>query len=129
MLNPNELRIGNWVNDIGGNPAQIIRLAEGKKPLETAIRITDEILEQCGFVNEGKIWNDYELWSFKKQHHQDFDIQYSHSINGNQKGYRLITEYGRHVNEEGILYLHELQNLYFALTQQELEVKLKSPAS
>lgn len=78
----------------------------------TGIPLTPEILEKCGFedirgeyviFNGICIYNDDERYFFADEDTHEGNINYF----GN-----------------GFLYVHELQNLYFALTGEELNVSL-----
>ena len=51
MIQANELRIGNYVYDIGGQPSKVVRLTEEKIPLASPIPLTPEILEKAGFID------------------------------------------------------------------------------
>jgi len=140
MIQPNELRKGNLFNPIsrrtkihlpqtsvifevveillfrvttvlyGTNPAQVESLPEFRYADLSPIPLTPEILEKCGFEK------GYDVYS-----KDSFEIAYI--INGfDEVGYVLI------INKEAesviFHYLHQLQNLYFALTGQELDTNL-----
>lgn len=110
MIKAEEFRIGNWVYDFARKPVQIIRLTKGAFPLEMPIPLTHKILVQFGFTcylnpnNTGSVI--YDLNDFKIIEHktEDFSLRDMHS--------------------KRFTYLHQLQNLYFALTGEELEIKL-----
>lgn len=120
-----DLRIGNWVNK---------KLYTGKcappELIETKIRsggfidfaedlepipLSPEILERCGFEN-----------GIKRSGLTEIQIkEFSTAMQGVFKGEYAVTLIG-HVPyqlKKRILYLHQLQNIYFALTGQELEIK------
>ncbi len=114
MIQANELRIGNWVFDEdmpngGGN---------GNMEIDTlvlsdigmfglrGIILTPQIMELCGFVYK----DCYRLENFWFTQYDYTQIRFW--INGN---------YGGIIHCE---FLHQLQNLYFALTGKEIEVKL-----
>ena len=128
MINANELRIGNWVNfrnrKITGKslyPYQIVFTDFKDVILKDAefvfkderlepIPLSPEILEQCGFeLQEGQIpfykygklfmYFDGTSLSANFGHIEQFDVE--------------------------IFYLHQLQNLYFALTGTELAINIK----
>jgi hypothetical protein len=112
MIQANELRVGNYVYDFSGKPVVVVRTTFGATPLETPIPLTPEILEKCGFeeINiihvderpyDGSI-GDYQIKQFKSRM---------------KNGYYLS-------HQTKLLYLHQLQNLYFALTGEELTVNL-----
>lgn len=116
-MQANELRIGNHillkdkvvklcgVTDNGfyvyEDRNSVFNLIEKAKPIE----LTEEILLKCGFEFKPKgeevyeqfwICNDFEIWQHSEGFCHDF-------LNGGD-----------------VNYLHQLQNLYFALTNEEL---------
>ena len=111
-MKANELRIGNWINRLG-KPTFINAIQKGESidyirtPLSGAITInqiepiplTEEILLKCGFVNG---WNG------------------NYFCNTNGEFYFNGNSYEGETLSKNIKYLHQLQNLYFALTNQEL---------
>lgn len=128
MIDRRELRIGNWVGTVYNVP--YIKITEIKNhvvcgvnckgvsyPSLKPIPLTEEILLKCGFV--------------KDETDQDKNI-----ISGNICDYILESDNGGNyflgVNHGentlyfswDIKYLHQLQNLYYALMGEELEVKL-----
>lgn len=115
MIPKNELRIGSWVETMStSNPYLQIKYGEHIDycaVYDNPILLTPEVLEKCGF-----------------QPFQDGFI----TINGvGEYNYRmLITKQNRWqwtCNKSYCVkfdYLHELQNLYFALTGEELNIKL-----
>lgn len=111
MIKVNELRIGNWVQVMGiykdsyqkdgliSIDAEFILLVEQGKCGALPVPITPEILEKCAF--------DESLWQLNIIDEND---NYKFDIGG------IIT---------GDLHsVHQLQNLYFALTNEELTVNL-----
>lgn len=80
------------------------------------IELTPEILETVGFKNYRNRNVDFNL--IKKRVHLNYSDDYlSHFVpdEGNEKVCYAIPH---------IKYLHQLQNLYFALTGEELEINL-----
>lgn len=123
MIKANEVRIGNWVEDIAPYDKQYlqIRWENIGKISENGykyrpIPLTPEILEACGFVNKPN---------------ETFNLSYELTIDGFASTFRTwqyrgewyIEPMGYDTGNISIEYLHQLQNLYFALTGQELEVK------
>lgn len=124
-MTANELRIGNWVlNASSKTPVQVdsicnkgislfadccvtggeLEVIYSFNDLEP-IPLTEEILEKCGFEkDEPKGW-------YRKGFMDLFDGNPFHYASGNN----LCPD---------ILYLHQLQNLYFALTGEELNINL-----
>lgn len=119
MITVNELRVGNWVlcngtkkvksiyynNTIGADDGYNYEIE-----LCTAIPLTPEILEKAGFG-----------WSIYHQafHKEDFRFDLFECY---PKGFEMQTFKGITSICRNILYLHQLQNLYFALTGKELEI-------
>lgn len=119
VLKAIELRIGNYYQENGTyyktTPNDIINLirceASKTKSDMQPIPLTEEILMKSGFI-KNKYKETYESYSFN--------------------GYRIINDkneydfliYGSSVIIAKLCSLHQLQNLYFDLTQKELEVKL-----
>lgn len=119
MTQANELRIGNWVT---------LRLFE--EPKTTAIEfsktdfnnlerldpipLTEEWLHAFGFTNS-------EIGLFEKR------VLTRGKINVHITRKKLLVELGTSgsylFGNTNIKYVHQLQNLYFALTQTELEIK------
>lgn len=116
MIPSNELRIGNWVKNVypyHQNPYQIdayhIHEAECDKIVFNPIPLTPEVLEKCGF--------DY--------------TESLHRLGELEIGYDnedfMLMQYSLRYKKAIILkvkYLHQLQNLYFALTGEELTINL-----
>lgn len=127
MINPKELRIGNWVLDT-------IYLEEDEigKPLKieyfhftqpgdyfSPIPLTPEILEKAGFRAV-----DAEIEGFTRVHGRPF-----YSIVSKSQIFTLTDEpYGvwHYIDfpYTRLQYLHQLQNLYFALTGEDLNIEL-----
>ena len=108
-----ELRIGNWVleddtQQVGQVDLVIIEIIERElnhtyKP----IPLTEEWLERMGFEKDDGIWEHKELmWSCEISGDDD-------SFNFKRLGLDLPCI--------GIFSVHQLQNLYFALTGEELQ--------
>lgn len=121
-----ELRIGNWVlldwenvyRKVNVNVLAYISRSEKINKIHPfkPITLTEEILLKCGFEkdledsvnnNIDYILNNCEYWI---QYHEDVN-NFIFFGGGNSLGIKLN-------------YLHQLQNLYFALTGKELEVEL-----
>ena len=127
MINVNELKVGNWVNV--GNvdiPRQIETIGihsvtlignTGDYAIETfdPIELTPEILVKCGFDE----WSDGH-WKTRS----------SLNKNGWSKEFNYYQPYSNlstYCGNVGIKYLHQLQNLYFSLTGEELNFQLSEP--
>ena len=114
-----ELRIGNWIMGELGNEMTVCSLYKNSIECDfdggwcsvfcpKPIPLSKEILEKCGFsfkpigeeaYEQFWILDGFTVW----QHDKGFCHDYHHGGN--------------------IFYLHDLQNLYYALTKQELEYK------
>lgn len=113
-MKANELRIGNWVNyriyDKLDNPQEYFDLSQVDAiDLQTLdnhyyqpIPITEEWLVKLGFIN----W-DINAWINKISLHKQDGVYWHHSYSG---------------HEICLEYVHQLQNLYFALTGEELQI-------
>ena len=113
MIKANELRLGNWVlldwensyMRVNSNTLSYINRSEklGKKHPFKPIPLTEEILLNCGFE---KVRKYFQI---------DWFVIYK-----DKKGYYAHINCGNnYINN-----LHQLQNLYFALTNQELNIEL-----
>lgn len=134
MIKPNELRIGNkvWesnsftpgpndyteitvasINDID----KVIRDIDGNGYSYDAlygIPITPELLERCGLeFHDGGRWIGPEIKS-------DDMIEWF-EIQEQKSGFKFFGSEWAH--GKPFFYLHQIQNLYFALTDEELTIK------
>jgi len=136
MIKANELRIGNRIylelalpglNIHEVHAQDIADISNGRITLASIspIQLTPDILEKCGFEKDSDYWEPFDgdakgvryicgdmevifLKTTGRLHRME-------SANGDEFGYF----YGPELKS-----LHQLQNLYFALTGEELEVKL-----
>jgi hypothetical protein len=109
-----ELRIGNYVYD---NYREVYKLIVKSDFLNLDYRIefdilkpiplTEEILFKCGFEEDGQLF------------HNQIAL-YKNGVGG----FNYNVNYFEHENLEEIEHLHQLQNLYCALTGTELEINL-----
>ncbi len=109
-MKANELRIGNWVYDDEYYKIEGWELgADNADEAFDPIPLTPEILEKCGFVKESDKW----FISSSNIHLTVFNLREAFSV---------------YINDKLIVYavdcLHQLQNLYFALTGEELQINL-----
>ena len=131
MINANELRIGNWVHHFDDGNIQTksvdINLAENKNHENdyNPIPLTPEILEKCGFAtrdDSGIIY--YELSIPKDNIAPHGSNVYELSglrLAGSLDTITISYTVNNHWAARNITSLHQLQNLYFALTSTELE--------
>ena len=130
MIQANELRIGNFLNSERFGICQVITIyknnfdvsTEGKHKKEwflglecNPIPITEEWLLKFGFEKDEEFDNHFVDFGSLKQE----IIRYAIDSN-----YFTIELFAGQVFEiENTKYIHQLQNLYFALIQKELELK------
>jgi hypothetical protein len=109
-----ELRIGNWYDHNGipkqATPNTIEEVWESERSWCKPIPLTEEILLKCGFERKMHGRHEKSLRSYRKN---------GNTFNVSHSG---IVYYG--LKQKPVLYLHQLQNLYFALTGEELNVEL-----
>ncbi len=124
MIKANELRIGNWVLNQNKNPVQVERcdfqFIKGFDNIDDCepIPLTEEILTRCGFMF-GKETNingliQYDFWQTKNIPNMHRRLLY-------KDGEYILYISDKMVARAYIKYLHQLQNLYFALTGEELQ--------
>jgi len=120
-MKPTELRLGNYVY-----PFDDIELCSNEEIFKNCIEVdggviiststyypiplTEEWLLKFGFVKIGT----YRIEFVKYSKYKDFEIEVSLYINDG----KIVTGQDFEIN-----YVHQLQNLYFALTGEELEIK------
>lgn len=138
MIDIKELRIGNWVLNAFGKPVKIYDIISKRNTTGYAtetlspIPLTAEILEKVGFKKK-LIGEDI---CYLKPYKRPLDEHARHDIvlisfdavsGGKTSIFAVaIREYYRDFQFAitSIKYVHQLQNLYFALTGQELEINL-----
>jgi len=119
-----ELRIGNLLDFGGGaspiNGGGIMLLSEGRlNVVPKPIPLTEEWLVKFGFDNR----------LLKKIGDTDLYLQADCKESLKEYGLYLSTDIGNGSCNDpntfigGYFYVHQLQNLYFALTQKELKIK------
>ena len=119
-MKANELRIGNWVNnneeDYQITSATILQLERGDSTAKP-IPLTEEWLIKFGFKKDDTgvdvFDQDYFEW-----YQKEFPIIGMLS-QSNDKSYI----FDENTDTLKIYYVHQLQNLYFALTNEELTMK------
>lgn len=109
MINPNELRIGNWVNDSKGFLYQIKKsnFENTDFSITTPIPLTPEILEKCGFAKDRTGFSLLDKMSL------------SFSVDKSGRYIACWEDKSLHLPYE-LNYLHQLQNLYWCLCGEEL---------
>lgn len=127
MINPNELRIGNFIQadvnqfdeviNIDGESG-VIRVKTGNEFYLTSsfingIPLTPEWLERCGFEKSYSAYLNGIIYMYEGPGYWN-----------NQKGWPVgIRDEVSMRIVRCIEYVHQLQNLYFALTGEELTIK------
>ena len=116
MIKPSDLRIGNYVID----PIHGIKKIEWGKLIDYNARsykpvpITERILELAGFEKNGVYWSKRDLPTFELMQYYDEE---------SRKDLFYFT-FQHIVLSWPFEYVHQLQNLYFALNALELEINL-----
>lgn len=127
-MNAQELRIGNVIHyeaeDDNNQPVKYINVVDGEDiclmsgayaEMHSPIPLTDQWLIDFGFTqNGGAGW---------KSPHSDLHFYWSLRNGFCPRFYETNTTDADKVI--GVQYVHQLQNLYFALTGEELELKKK----
>ena len=141
-MKANELRIGNYINfkngvdTVFGIETKYIMSNHTRRWESVDIKpipLTEEWLLKFGFENWGlgTQWNNrYESYVRYVRHNDlggtsNFEIHYIKSTYGNTEYYQYIIscdEDDRLNWGEEIINVHQLQNLYFALTNKELKI-------
>lgn len=117
MISANDIRVGNWVAHSGSNKPKRITVEDFWSHYDNQdkkdrfyyydyIPLTPEILGKAGFVKDR-----YGCWSTDSI---TLDVLTDSTL------WYYVTEEKR----IAIISLHQLQNLYFALTGQELQINL-----
>jgi hypothetical protein len=109
-MDAKELRIGNWIN----NGEQNIRVSATAfntdishcKPIE----LTEEWLLKFGLEK-------ISIWTFSLNLVGNLDLIYYSGEKGWSVGLKSYSDFSN------LKYVHQLQNLYFALTGKELKIK------
>jgi hypothetical protein len=130
MIKANELRIGNWVQYDDGTTMLVDGILQSDVSLEgfpivvglsviRPIPLTPEVLEKCGF----KKHDDNPFFRMEFAYH---DSSYPcYLIYDIEKDYIQVCRNFTSAADAPCKYLHQLQNLYFALTNTELTINLK----
>ena len=133
MIQANELRIGNYVEpaepEYKGQyfkvqSGDIKHIQDGSKLYKyKSIPLTPEILEKAGFNDAGEsagsIWY-YRLINIPSNYmNPTYELNLFTTDEQNKYGINLEEQYFGYCKS-----LHQLQNLYFALTGEELPIEL-----
>ena len=139
MIAINELRIGNYVFDWAKRISivdsihkdEIVRLSsEGSYKQESfeikhlnPIPLTGEILLKCGFEYSEVSSVGLKMYDIKAGYYGKNSTLKVSTLDGIEWTWYFVGEYVL-MNPQRIEYLHQLQNLYFALTNTELKIDL-----
>lgn len=109
-----ELRIGNYVKCVDGNTICIdkddmIYILSNTFDVEP-IPLSEEVLLKCGFEEDETHVSEDHPWAIWVKNDVVISLPYF--------------EFSFESTDVEIKYLHQLQNLYYALTGEELEVSL-----
>lgn len=115
MIQANELRIGNWVNEFGKDVQVSIDdfINQDYKPNQhefeyfNPIHLTEEWLVKFGFQKMDDNWYSNENYNLERD----------------ERGFWLSSQTLQ--LSETFNYVHQIQNLHFALTGQELKLNDK----
>lgn len=115
-MRASELRIGNWVY-LFGDPVQLTKehiiYLLGKDSLPESVTLTEEWLLKFGFEK----LSNFEEQYMEEDYVWQIDVERSPSL--------ILSNGIFHEDNYGVKleYVHQLQNLYFALTGEELTIK------
>jgi hypothetical protein len=123
MIAANELRVNDWVDNTDKYIKVTLDNIKWYKSMHP-IPLTPEILEKCGFkkyshepgyaINSDEIDERCDEYTYKRLSLMDW---------GGGKGFTLSNSFSFDLRVD-VKYLHQLQNLIFALKGEELDVKL-----
>ena len=122
-MQANELRIGNWVTLAGKNIRCDVKDIAGCKRmpvLRHPIPLTPEILEKCGFVR-GTETLGFKNWYIN---YCGFVLSNAPDDMESPKDFYLKQDIDKPHYICYVKCLHQLQNLYYALTGTELTITL-----
>jgi len=129
MINPKELRIGNLIYYSGG----LILFERDIKQVQSIVRNTDELSHLIGFddirLEKLSYFHAIPLTpeNLKKCGVQDeYRIAYHEKLSVTESGYIVYSNRRILTNLEFCKHIHQLQNLYFALTGEELPVNIQN---
>lgn len=115
MIKANEIRLGNWLFDPDGKEKQVDYSDLVSLSITTLhfnpIHLTREMLERCGFKAD---LPDFANWII-------LEMPIANLVFDGKEIF--IDDAGDSLPFPHIKYVHQLQNLYYALTGEELEFK------
>jgi hypothetical protein len=134
-MKENELRIGNWIN-VGGELNQFT-IADFCDIFDNGNKWFKDLFKPIQLTEEWLLKFGFELYDYEPSEEEDDFIfkDYKKSLDGKTFYYTICEcpynewDFGIKLTwaEQALLsrikYVHQLQNLYFALTGEELEIK------
>ena len=128
MMKAQELRLGNWIYGTNEKPSQVTiealtyLLAYEGIHQATPIPLTEEILLKAGF---GEPYKGEYVLEFKTEFQSIFYIRYILDDNTIVMSIKyMIDSYENFSVPNDIYYVHQLQNLFFFLTETELTITI-----
>ena len=133
MIQANELRLGNYILQKVNNKITTVKctythfelLAKGDDKAIYPVVLKAELLDKCGFIEN----TSYALLPEAHEYILVLPISGTNKneiyayIKSNKECFGRATVNGLVVSQN-FYHLHQLQNLYFALTGKELDIKL-----
>lgn len=134
MIQPNELRLGNYVQDRGGKVLKIDTFETTHNGEEYVLKVGQRMFVNGNEVHPLTEYSDYldpipltkdwlTRFGFDKYPNEVWSLLLWSPCLIDRDGYFLFAMHGVIVTE--IQYVHQLQNLYFALTGEELKLNEK----
>lgn len=136
-MNAQELRIGNyakyadcnvWMKRLIGKPKRMnlddISELHYNHELYEPIELTEDILLKCAFV---KAVNEERWATFDMKINTETNSSFNHIriyLGHEGADVRLTLDYIYYPHLKTIKHLHQLQNLFYSITQSELQVNL-----
>jgi hypothetical protein len=127
MIQANELRLGNWLTNFVGDDFQVTQIPISPMfPSPTPIPISEEWLLRFGFE---KSYETHDELYYRKEGFRNLADYGGQNIVISKTTANHYLECGYYVNVIDCCYVHSLQNLYFALTGEELTLINPLPES
>ena len=121
MIQANELRLGNYILTLDGR-VETVKYIMGDSANENPIPLTEEWLEKFGF-KKAFAYPDTVPPAPHWEKEEKAAALYCLYFYKTDKGFDLVTSPEMGETIANVQYVHSLQNLYFALTGQELTIK------
>lgn len=139
-MKANELRLGNWIKTAlskdRGKPYQVVALRDNEVSTDKAEFQFNPIWTDLHYIKPIRLTEEWLLkFGFEIDENENYRIQLDEfttylQLTETDMFYPIIGQSGelshekeQYVSLNGIKDVHQLQNLYFALTGQELEIK------